>query len=423
MSYTGITRTATLTENIEKPCLNASWATGYPKYRDSDNKILFKYTTALTATGTCHIGTDAGVACNPGTEVAKNAPSACGSHAVQVKASTTAAGTQNATLDGSVTKPCLDAGWVSGYPNYNSATDEIEFRTTSNRSGATATCSIVGQSGSVGCNPGSATATLPAPSACGSHSVRAAMSVGAESETLAGSVTKPCPDSSVPPGDSGESQRGAITSPSAPVLPTQDHSQLPAGAEVMSDSPWIGFREVSGAAISNPEVREAALSAIDVTAPMGADAEVCFAGVGAMLLLDTMYSPRMQLPLASYARADGKTCARIDRAGTVVLLPGTPSGSLETPTATLPEPTATAAPTRDPNLIADSQDTAEGLSGCTVWSTAILNFRASPAGAVLRWFNGNANAIARTDNWFQVVDRGEVGWISANYVTTSGDCG
>ena len=93
---------------------------------------------------------------------------------------------------------------------------------------------------------------------------------------------------------------------------------------MQSDSPWIIFREVSGPAIGDPAVRAAAMSAIDVWSPLGVDAEVCFAEDGSLLLLDAAYSPRAQLWMDSYQRADGKTCARLDRNGTVVLMPGQP---------------------------------------------------------------------------------------------------
>ena len=213
---------------------------------------------------------------------------------------------------------------------------------------------------------------------------------------------------------------GATPNAAHMFIPTQDHSCLPAGATVTSDSPWIAFCEVSGAAISEPAVRNAAISAIDVWGPLGVDAEVCFAGAGSLLLLDAAFAPRPVLPWPSYSWA-GKTCARLDRAGTLALMPGRPSVVI-TPTATLPPPpTATLA--WDPYMIPESLDLMIRLENCQVSSLYILNLRERPAGPIMRWFNGVANALARTPSWFLVVDHGEVGWISAHYVTTSGDCG
>ena len=77
----------------------------------------------------------------------------------------------------------------------------------------------------------------------------------------------------------------------------------------------------------------------------------------------------------------------------------------------------------DPFLIPDNVDSAVALQNCDVWSTANLNFRKSPAGPIRRWFDVVGSAIARTANWFQVVDQGEIGWVSARYVVQEGDCG
>ncbi|MYD11475.1 MAG: hypothetical protein F4X02_15710 [Chloroflexi bacterium] len=220
-------------------------------------------------------------------------------------------------------------------------------------------------------------------------------------------------------GGSSSRSRTPKPDPANQPIPTQDHSRLPAGAEIESDTDWIAFSEVSGAAISNPDVRAAALSAIDVWGPLGVDAEVCFAGYGSLLLLDTAYSPRRQVWLTSYLRPDGKVCAQVNRAGTVVLMPGAPSATL-TPSPRppgLPPP-----PTANPYLIRDNPATARALSDCMVTSIDLLNFRASPAGAIKSWYAGNSMALARTQNWFQVSYLGNIGWISAHFVTTTGDC-
>ena len=223
----------------------------------------------------------------------------------------------------------------------------------------------------------------------------------------------------VPPSISNGPRSGRsgaiVTQDSAPApTPTVDRSRLPAGAEVRSQSPWVSFSEVSGAAISNPSVRNAALSAIDVAGPLGVNAEVCFDGAGSLLLLDTAYSPRRLVWLDAWQRADGKTCAWLDRAGTVALMPG------QSPAAQTPQPTATATP--NPYLIADSLDLLRTLDNCMVSSVVILNFRESPAGRILNWYAGASVALARTPNWFKVSYLGKEGFISAHFVTTDGDC-
>ena len=52
----------------------------------------------------------------------------------------------------------------------------------------------------------------------------------------------------------------------------------------------------------------------------------------------------------------------------------------------------------------------------------VLNFRESPAGRFISLYLGSSEAVARTENWFQVEYLGETGWISAHFVTTEGDC-
>jgi len=249
-----------------------------------------------------------------------------------------------------------------------------------------------------------------------------------------GDRPNPQPDSGRSSGSSSSGSKRE-RDPAAPAardasrlpIPAQDHSQLPAGAEVNSDKPWIQFREVSRAGIGRQSVLDrGARSAIDVWGPMGVEAEVCFAGRGSLLLLDAAYSPRLEVPLVSYLRG-GKTCAQFDRAGTVVLMPGEPTYTLP-PTATQAPsaplaPTAAATQARDPHLIRDSLDTMVSLENCQVGSLFILNLRESPAGPVMRWFNGISPALARTANWFQVVDQGELGWVSAHFVNSAGDCG
>ncbi len=174
------------------------------------------------------------------------------------------------------------------------------------------------------------------------------------------------------------------------------------------------MRAVSGPAISDPAVRAAAIQAIDVWGPLGVDAQICFAAAGSPLLLDAAFSPRQLVWLDASQSPDGHTCARLDRAGTVVLMP-----AALTPTPTV-LPASTATP--NPHLVADSLDSARALDDCIVSSRTVLNFRRRPAGPILSPYMGASHAIARTENWYQVMYLGNTGWISAHYVTTNGDC-
>ncbi len=65
------------------------------------------------------------------------------------------------------------------------------------------------------------------------------------------------------------------------------------------------------------------------------------------------------------------------------------------------------------------------LAACAVTTTYNLNFRDQPAGQRLGNVLNNTTlpALGRTPGWFHVEHDGATGWISAEYVTTEGDCG
>lgn len=91
-------------------------------------------------------------------------------------------------------------------------------------------------------------------------------------------------------------------------------------------------------------------------------------------------------------------CAWVDRVGVVALVP-------------LASETARAA-LRD-------------LADCTVTPTVNLNLRENPGGSVIGLAPAGItlSAPARSDDWIQVQFQGQVGWISADYVTAAGNCG
>ena len=64
------------------------------------------------------------------------------------------------------------------------------------------------------------------------------------------------------------------------------------------------------------------------------------------------------------------------------------------------------------------------LQNCMVTTTHFLNFRDGPGGNVIGAvpYNATLTALERTDSWFKVDYHGAQGWISADYVTTSGAC-
>jgi|GEM_PF-1678117 len=132
----------------------------------------------------------------------------------------------------------------------------------------------------------------------------------------------------------------------------------------------------------------------------GAPVQVCLQGAGTLLYRDASGQPRVTVSLPSFTK-DGLTCGIIPNAGTVILIPGAPA-----PTAAIP-PTA--------------------LSNCRVTTTNILNLRAEPDAnsAVLTKvpYQTTLSASARSGEWLQVVFGGQQGWVSASYLSLTGDCG
>ena len=142
------------------------------------------------------------------------------------------------------------------------------------------------------------------------------------------------------------------------------------------------------------------LDAIDVWGWVEQGVEVCFPQQGHIVFLDASTSPRTVTTIP-YTYEDGYTCAHLTVAGTLVLVMDGPA----TPTVS---------------------DAPVALTGCTISTTDLVNMRNEPDGdQVLMVFLPETvfAALQRTTGWFQVDFRGTLGWISADYVVTAGDCG
>ena len=72
----------------------------------------------------------------------------------------------------------------------------------------------------------------------------------------------------------------------------------------------------------------------------------------------------------------------------------------------------------------ESESRSRDINDCMVKTTTGLNFRDAPGGERIGIVPENASvpASARTPGWFKVDYEGEIGWISADYVSTEGDC-
>lgn len=111
--------------------------------------------------------------------------------------------------------------------------------------------------------------------------------------------------------------------------------------------------------------------------------------------MDKSTSPPEVTRLSTY-QLDGKICGRVDRPGTIV------------------------------SVAQLTEETSIPLIECQVTTRNILRLRKEAAGEVIMSlvpYNVSLDAKARTAGWFNVVYLGMNGWISADNVSTQGNCG
>ena len=211
---------------------------------------------------------------------------------------------------------------------------------------------------------------------------------------------------------SSRSRSKATPIPTATPLPPRTCEELPESVTVSGDGVGEQCRVITNAeGVGNDDIVEAGfLSALDVWSYLGRGVTVCFAQAGEIVLLDASTAPRAPYALDSETR-NGETCAFIDRPGTVVLM------SSDAPLlTTLPRLTTTR------GLTATSTETV--WTDCMVTATHNLNLREAPAGTIIGFVlhGWRLTAWQRRAGWYQVDALGVTGWISADYVTTDGDC-
>jgi len=141
------------------------------------------------------------------------------------------------------------------------------------------------------------------------------------------------------------------------------------------------------------------LDAIDVWGWASQGVEVCFPRKGDLVFVDASTSSRTVRSL-EFTYLGGFSCASISMAGTVVLVEAGP-------------------------VEASLSDEPVASSGCTTTTTDMVNMRNAPGGdtVLMGFLPGTVfAALQRATDWFQVQLRGTPGWISADFVTTQGNC-
>ncbi|MCY4063960.1 MAG: hypothetical protein OXG53_16430 [Chloroflexi bacterium] len=190
----------------------------------------------------------------------------------------------------------------------------------------------------------------------------------------------------------------------------------------------VQFRRVDRDGIGVQSALDAGFrDAVDVYGYAEQGVEVCFPAAGSLILLDATTSPRAPASVPGYTR-EGRTCAAIDRPGTLVLVDNPPAGL---PILTTSVTFAAPAP------VAEAVGSGyQQLHSCMVTTPGLIRFRDAPGGAPLLytdpwgrqengWLPGyvTLTALERTPDWFKVDYYGTRGWVSAHHVTTHGVCG
>lgn len=195
-----------------------------------------------------------------------------------------------------------------------------------------------------------------------------------------------------------------------PRPPVNTCGELPADIVVSGHREFsTQCQRLSAAGVGNASlVAMGILDAVDVWANVDSEIRVCFRKQGSLKFLDAATAPRLVSDLAA-EYTDGMTCGRINRVGTVVLLPGSvPAQQTEGAQSLL-------ASTNPPSS-----------TSCELETTGHLSLRAGPSVQYARLLlmpeGRDLLARARIGDWFMVNFEGQWGWASGEYLETSPGC-
>lgn len=189
--------------------------------------------------------------------------------------------------------------------------------------------------------------------------------------------------------------RAAAATTSTPT-PDTCLRNLPAHIVVSGADSSTQCSLIAAGSVHNDEIAAAGVNAaVDIWGWTSSNVNVCFRGSGRVAFLDATTAPRaLSYPAATVQ--DGMTCIQINGPGTVALTGGTLNDG--------------AAPAAD-------------ALTCQVTTLATLYVRAAPGGPIVEITlpGTTLTATEYAQGWYKVrywID----GWVSAAYVTTSGDC-
>ena len=147
--------------------------------------------------------------------------------------------------------------------------------------------------------------------------------------------------------------------------------------------------------------------AVDIWSYVEQGVQICLDASGPLLLIDATTIPKTVKSINSFI-VDGKTCTSLWRPGSIVLqTPQTGASALPAATA---QPLPLPSPTPTPQ--------------CLATTSAAVNLRDVPSGNRIGGIypNQTVTVLDSASGWHQVVHSGSTGWISANYLSLSGEC-
>ena len=149
------------------------------------------------------------------------------------------------------------------------------------------------------------------------------------------------------------------------------------------------------------------IKAVDIWSYVEQGVQVCFDASGPLLFIDATTIPKTVKSISVFT-LDGKTCTALWRPGSIVLQ------TAQTGTNALPA--ATAQPLPLPSPTPSSQ--------CLATTTAAVNLRNTPNGNRIGGIypSQTVTVLGSTSGWYQVDYLGSIGWVSANYLSLSGEC-
>ncbi len=163
----------------------------------------------------------------------------------------------------------------------------------------------------------------------------------------------------------------------------------------------VQCRQLDGSGIGVQSIVDGGfIAAVDVWGYVEQGVEICFPQLGSITFLDAATSPRAVSTMDSYSRGNS-TCARLTRAGSVVLMPGAPTSVAPAETAAQPDTATTA------------------VSGCGVHAFGHLKLLSGPSsdaeiiGYITR--GTTATFVSRRPGWYQVSHGGLTGWVGGKY--------